>query len=100
MWSIIFLIIGIVLIKIGIKGNKEETQAKKIEPPTEDVYILGCCGSVECGYWGMEYYKDNSGHMEIRKGVCRCSYQGKIVKEFSQCPYAKEYHERLRKGIW
>lgn len=100
MWPIILLIVGIALIKIGIEGNKEESESKKIEPPTEDVYILGCCGSVECDYWGLEYYIDSSGRMEIRQGVCRCSYQGKIVKEFSQCPYAKEHPEQLRKSSW
>lgn len=100
MWPIILLIVGIALIKIGIEGNKEESESKKIEPPTEDVYILGCCGSVECDYCGLEYYTDSSGRMEIRQGVCRCSYQGKIVKEFSQCPYAKEHPEQLRKSSW
>lgn len=100
MWLIILLIVGIVLFKNVFNENEEKMKSKKIEPPTEDVYILGCCGSVECGYWEIEYYTDSSGRMEIRQGVCRCGYQGKTVKEFSQCPYAKEHPEQLRKGIW
>lgn len=102
MWIIILFIIGIALIKIGIEGQKEDQTPKKAEPdpPTEDVYILGCCGSAECGYWGMEYYKDNYGRTEVREGVCHCSYQGKTVKEFSKCPYAEKHPDKLRKGIF
>lgn len=100
MWMIILLIVGIVLIKIGIEGGKEEPKPKKTEPPTEDVYILGCCGSVECGYWAPEFYTGNSGYKDMRQDICYCHYQGKTVRQFSQCTYAKEHPEQLRKGIW
>ncbi|MBQ8232281.1 MAG: hypothetical protein IJZ34_10215 [Lachnospiraceae bacterium] len=91
----ILLIVTLIIVVLIIKKKESSKQKKFLSPPTEDVYILGCCGSVECGYWSPEVIKRADGGVDINSKKCYCAYNKQWVKEFSPCPFAKEHPELL-----
>lgn len=95
----IILIVGIVVYFVYKCTQQDNTyKSTPPTPPTEDVYMLGCCGNVECGYWSLEVTHGSDGHMNMNAGKCYCSYKKQWVKEFSECPLAKEHPELIVRG--
>ena len=88
------------VIYIVRRADEENHQANTPpEPPTEDVWIIGCRAG-DCGYGSWEFYQDASGEWQMNNKVVNCKYQNKKVRAGSQCPFAKDHPELLRKGVF
>lgn len=95
-WIILIIIVGIIYVLYNVLKNGEKQESPM--PPNEDVTILGCNG--DCGYWSPEFYTKSDGTLEMNAKKCYCAYKKQWVKEFSECPFAKEHPELLRPSVF
>lgn len=99
-WVILIAIIVIACAMYVKKSNTATETKKPIEPPSGDVVVLGCCASVDCGYYNAEVIRRSDGEFDLNFDVCYCAYQNKKVPRGASCPFAKEHPELLGKGVF
>lgn len=98
-WILLIIIVAILILKSIL--SEDEKKKSPPSPPTDDVYILGCCGTVNCGYWSPEFAKGSDGQIVMNAEKCYCAYKKEWVKEFSQCPFAQEHPDLLiHSTVW
>lgn len=82
---LIIIVAAIVsFIKYLINNAKD---SKPIEPPSTNIYVLGCNG--DCGYFIPDF--------EAGDRMVYCKYQKKTVRQGSKCPFLST-PDVLRKG--
>lgn len=98
-WVILLVAVAVAVVCLT-KGKKPEPQ-KPIMPPCFDVYVLGCCGGADCGYWSPDFINRPNGDVDINPNRCYCAYKQQYLKAGSECLFAKEHPEKVRKeSVW
>lgn len=78
LWILLIIIVAILILKSIL--SEDEKKKSPPSPPTDDVYILGCCGAVNCGYWSPEFAKGSDGQIVMNAEKCYCAYKKNGLK--------------------